>query len=638
MVAMNDIREHKEFGRFYYSLSSIFLCCFFFFYVWLRVNPKLIFHNQSPIFVVSWSFFINRTGELGGSLYYLAEMFAQLFYFPWLGALILTLVAMTVSLLTKIYLQNLTGQRIVTVHLIPLLFILALQNRYEHSLALNLGVLIGLASAVLYLRLRLDKPVVRFSTFVILSLILYYTTVAPYLLFACLAVISEVRKAKRPLLGALFVVITPFIPLIVSAFILDLFPADAYKRILPQEYDYRTPLSLLGLYASFPVIALALLFWHKALEAKARVESDKGVLSEDVEKRSSPESLHSKVLRNPMGKWAVQTFFIIFLALLCAFGSFERRIKRLVEIDLFATDGQWEEVLDRARYLSPESMTHFAWHDINRSLFHLQKLPYEMFSYPQSSEIHMFLPPEKLSETMHKCLKFSDLLYDLGLVNESEHLAYEALSSYGNHPLVLKRLILTNMLKGRIEAARVFLNLLEKYPLHRQWTGYYRSYINTGILDEPGLAHTHSIMLGTDHPGEPFAPETALNWLLEGNRRNRMAFEYLMAHYLLKGQFANILANIARLNDFDYQGIPTHYEEAILLYIQMTGDQYPNLRGRRIREETIERFREFNRLLAENINNMETALEVLSKDYEDTYWFYCAFSLGLLNPDYLKGS
>jgi hypothetical protein len=64
--------------------------------------------------------------------------------------------------------------------------------------------------------------------------------------------------------------------------------------------------------------------------------------------------------------------------------------------------------------------------------------------------------------------------------------------------------------------------------------------------------------------GEPI--DQTLAALLKRNPRNKMAFEYLMACYLVTGQVDKIVANVGKLREFGYERIPPLYEEAILIY------------------------------------------------------------------------
>ena len=113
--------------------------------------------------------------------------------------------------------------------------------------------------------------------------------------------------------------------------------------------------------------------------------------------------------------------------------------------------------------------------------------------------------------------------------------------------------------------------------------------------------------------------EEMLMALLMHNNRNRMAFEYLMAHYLLTGQLDKIAQNISALEHFGYERIPEHYAEAVLLESQMTG-RPPHLFGWTIEADVQSRFREFVRLTSGPGNDPDAAAKVAAGTYYD-YFF-----------------
>ena len=100
-----------------------------------------------------------------------------------------------------------------------------------------------------------------------------------------------------------------------------------------------------------------------------------------------------------------------------------------------------------------------------------------------------------------------------------------------------------------------------------------------------------------------------------------MAFEYFMAYCLLEGQVGRFVKNLRRLNDYDYPGIPRYFEEAMLIYNQITGGRGVTLQGREISEQTIRKFNDFNRIKAKYKNDKTAARRELMK-YRDTYWYY----------------
>lgn len=114
--------------------------------------------------------------------------------------------------------------------------------------------------------------------------------------------------------------------------------------------------------------------------------------------------------------------------------------------------------------------------------------------------------------------------------------------------------------------------------------------------------------------------EKILLCLLEENSKNKMAFEYLMAWYMLTRQLDKFVRNIRRLDDFDYPDIPRHYEEAVLLYTFAKKKQV-DLNGRRIRLDSRRRFARFNHILSLHGSNAQAAFDSLA-DYWDSYFFY----------------
>jgi hypothetical protein len=57
-----------------------------------------------------------------------------------------------------------------------------------------------------------------------------------------------------------------------------------------------------------------------------------------------------------------------------------------------------------------------------------------------------------------------------------------------------------------------------------------------------------------------------------------MAFEYLMALYLLAGDLESFSRNIDRAKDFGYVFLPRHWSEALALYIDLVKSDDRNLR------------------------------------------------------------
>ena len=105
-----------------------------------------------------------------------------------------------------------------------------------------------------------------------------------------------------------------------------------------------------------------------------------------------------------------------------------------------------------------------------------------------------------------------------------------------------------------------------------------------------------------------------------------MAFEYLMACYLLTAQLDKFVQNLSRLDDFDYPKIPRLYEEAILIY-QIATDRKVDLKGHQISLESRQRFERINQTFDRYMRNKQAAFDEMAKDYGNSYFFYYTYGV-----------
>jgi hypothetical protein len=131
----------------------------------------------------------------------------------------------------------------------------------------------------------------------------------------------------------------------------------------------------------------------------------------------------------------------------------------------------------------------------------------------------------------------SDLYLELGRVNDSQRWANEALAMEGETPRVLERLAQTYILNGNVETARTFVLALEKVPFQAARAQRYIAALDQdpGMRSDPLVARIRPLMLRKDYVGD-WSTEQILQQCLEANPSNRMAFEYLLAHYLLTSE------------------------------------------------------------------------------------------------------
>jgi hypothetical protein len=147
------------------------------------------------------------------------------------------------------------------------------------------------------------------------------------------------------------------------------------------------------------------------------------------------------------------------------------------------------------------------------------------------------------------------------------------------------------------------------------------------LAEDGELARLRSLRVTTDQPGgSPSA--LLLQQLLQANPRNRMAFEYLMAHYLLSMKPENIVPHLDRLAAFNILELPRHLQEALLAYqrhVLLESKRTVNLRGQTFRPEIQRRFERFLEILTSFQGNAEAARAIMARELGDTYWYYSLY-------------
>ena len=505
--------------------------------------------REFPCFRKSAEFLAGFLPYPGGPVRYLAAFLSQLYYWSWLGSLIVTLLAGLLCLATCGVFQALGGTRVRALYFIPAIFLLALYSLYGHLLAAVLALLTALLFVNIYARWAPRSAWLRLPAFLLLSAAVCYLAAGAYLVFAVLCGILELLTLRRPLLGACYVACVVGVPWLAEKCVFPVSTLEASVRLLPVYLTQRPtiPSLLLGLCLFCPVVGLL-------IAMRARFGGG----------RSQPiESAASRALL----KRAVESPLLIILAAIPVCFSLDTGLRSYFRMESWASRGRWPEILGEADRLSLPQYNLAINYEVNRALYHTGQMPDGLFQYVQHTDGLVSISPTAGGEA-------GDIWLELGDVAEAELLACEALEMDGERPRNLQRLALINMAKGETEAARAFLAALALDPVRGQIgkRGLERLQADPQLAADPEVQRLRALRPTRD-TGEYGAVEDKLLALLAANKRNRMAFEYLMSQYLLSCRLDEFVLNIRRLDDFDYPSIPRVYEEAILVYMAATGKQ-----------------------------------------------------------------
>lgn len=603
-------------------MRDLIFSTLFYLYLWLGVDLRLIYNaggrvSNVPVFYRGWDFLEKFLSYPGGPVEYAAAFLSQLFCIDWAGVSAVTVLAWLIYVCTDSIIKTIKATSLRWVRFIPPILFLVLYTLYIHHLIFTVALLAALLFVCLYLKTAPKSALYNLVYFIVLSVILYYIAGGAYLLFAAICAIYELLFARRRQLGLLYLLLAAVIPYAIGILILGMSTNDAFGNLLP--FSWKT------IFFGFPTKAIKILYaiylflpaamlWQglRGDKPKASAE-DSGEPKKTTEEKESAKAIFSQVVDSRM-------LFVVILFV--ALFTYKNPLKPIFAIDYYAYEGNWPKVLSTAQR-HPDG--NVAAHAANRALYHTGRLGYDMFRYPQNPDA-IFLNIRRYDYIYW--LRF-DTYIGLGYTSMAEFDLIEALGTYGDRPMVLKRLALVNMIKNNTGAARTYLGALGKTLFDSDWANDYlaRMESDPNLSNDKEIQRLRSEMIKDDYA---FASPTSrlstkiLAEPLEKNKNNRMAFEYLMTYYLLTKQLDKFAENIGRLNDFDYKEIPRLYEEAILLYRSM--GKTVELGKREISSQSQERFNKFrDTYFGKYEKDKNAALSELTKNYGDSYLFYYVY-------------
>ncbi len=613
------------------TIKGFVFFALFYFYLWLVVEPKLIYHGGGeitdfPVFYTGWAFFNEIFWVPGGIIKYLGAFLSQFLYISWAGSLVLTLHALAFYVCTDFILQTIGAKRLRIISFFVPILLLITYNKYTYHFTTTTALLAGLAFTVCYLKLRPEKTFLHgLLLFLVLSALLYFIAGGAYLVFALICGVYEMFYRSRWLTG-----ITYFLSVVVLGYVLGVLffgvsLVDVYSDLLPFSWKilYFPERKLLieyiyALYLFLPLIVfVGGLHYLFAGRRRSSVENRSSKKKPSEKLPGLDEKKLSCRLKSPLILETVLLFVITFLV---AFFSIDRKRKVLFEVDYYAYTRQWDKILQVA---PPFSTNSYIGHNLILALQHLGRLPSELFSYHQHPRNLVLTGKENMRQYWRKISVF----YELGAVNSAECELVEAMEVYGARPQILKRLALVRLAKGDLNSARTYLGTLSRTLIYSKWAETYLELIDSdpNLTSDKEVQRLRNSMPLEDDASVTMPVESIFYNCLKRNRSNKMAFEYLMVWYMFTKKLEKFVENIGRLNDFNYPGIPRYYEEALLAYMYVNKKRV-KIAGYEISSQSQNLFNRFLMTADKYGTNERAAFAELSQKFGDTYFFYYVYA------------
>ncbi len=576
------------------SLTILLTFLISFFYLYIFGNYLFHYQENISLFVFSDHYFHLFLTKPGGLLQYTGNFLSQGYGYPMYGSLILSLFfTLLVIALIKIN-RKLNPERTLSyiLVLLPSCLLLLTQLNFNWAIWNNIGILLSVSYFLL--SLCSGKKEIRILILMIFPLFYYFAGLFAWVFVGIYTIynLSFNRGRKRFVYPAI----------LISIALLTLILSKKYVFIQPMDVLLYSPFSLqeqfvhqeiLYMLAGFVIFYPLLIKF--SIYIKARFKPDKFFPLTSV----------------------LATFFITAFFLL---KWYDPKIARLFEMEQSVYNQDWDDVIRQQETQRLSNIV--AEYYYNLALAEKGQLCDRMFFGPQNFGTKSLMVPWDSKGGINNLDRGIYFFYTVGLINEAHRWAYESLVVQGYRPENLKLLVKTDLINGHYKTARKYINILKKTFRYRSWAKKYESMLNHPelILSDPELSEKRKIFPEKDFQISIRNPQSNLFLLLNSNPGNKVAFEYLLAWFMLEKNIDALAGEVSHIKDFPYSKLPRHVEEALLIYKQKTGS-LPDFGTLKISEKTINRFSLFNRFDG-------PAQGIQKKPYDNeknSFWFYYYF-------------
>ncbi|MBN2714837.1 MAG: hypothetical protein JXX14_03215 [Deltaproteobacteria bacterium] len=570
-------------------------------FIWAIMDFQIRHHSRRRPFLFDGDFIAPFLRYVAGPIDCLASLVTQLYFYPWLGALIIFAVLVTIFISTTVVLlsfrqmsEKSVERPFFQVAVLPAamgLFLLA-----QHiSVFPLLSFAFSLGMAAVYVGCSFLSVKMRPALFAGMAIIVSYVSGGTVLLLTLICALYEFFRQRQRLPALGYLVFGASIHFVICTVLFE--PNRMLQFFIGAPLEASSPdfhpLETIW-YAIVPVVIVGTVY-AKHLQRVIRVLRVSGIVA------------------------------VCLMGAVMADYRFNRYDPMV--LDYYAEKGDWDNALDYAqRYSSKASI--MTAHIVNHALYHTGRLPDDMFDFPQFRDgrvLFLGVGDKEQDISSRAANRRSDVYYHLGRIDQAERWANEVLSSQGFHGFVLRRLVSINVLKNRPRAARVYAGVMQKTITHRSQANELIAQFNNGELlkTDDEISDIRRLLPKVDYVGEWTARDLLTQQLREAPD-NQMAFEYLMAHFLITGNINEFGRNVHRVESFGYQALPRAYEEACVVYMLATGKRPPDL-GLNVQEDTLERFRRFMAVIEKYDRDQRQAWDILQPDFGNTYWFFKVF-------------
>ena len=211
------------------------------------------------------------------------------------------------------------------------------------------------------------------------------------------------------------------------------------------------------------------------------------------------------------------------------------KAEKVMQYDFMASHQQWNRIIETANKEKPNNQIGVTVQ--NLALAMRGVLLDQMQNYNQNG-IAGLLPDVQSDATSP--MPTAEAFYQLGMINVAQRTVFEAqeaILDFQKSGRCYKRLAQTNLINGNYEVARKYLMALQKTLFYREWANETLSLLGdeVAIAKHPEYGRLRKWAYKDNFFFSDHVTPEMLECLYSGCTDNSMAYQYLMAYYMLTG-------------------------------------------------------------------------------------------------------
>ena len=506
----------------------------------LAYPHHLHYQEQFQLFLFDGNYAWDIVRLPGGIADLLGRFCTQFFLYAWSGAFIIALLLSIVQLLTL----RLAGWgRFYGLSFVPS-FLLWLYLLDENALLGGVwAVLLTLLTSWVFDKL---SGKLRDVLLVVAVPVLYWVAGPISVLFLLL---QALRFKSHKLYYGVFVLFA--IMLVVLAYYIPVPASSLWFGI--HYHRYPTVFPILLWVAALSVFVLALLMSIPSANTQhptpnTLTSTPSTLTSNPSTLTSNPSTLTSNPSTLTSNLSTLTSFAIVAVCMGCfVWKNANFKAEKIMGYDFMACHQQWNRIIETINAEKPNNQIGVTVQ--NLALAMRGMLANHGGEYSQNG-IAGLLPDVDRDATSP--MPTAEAFYQLGMINVAQRTVFEAqeaILDFQKSARCYKRLAQTNLINGDYEVARKYLHALQKTLFYSDWANETLALLGNekAIANHPEYGHLRKFAYNEDFYFSDHVTPEMLESLYYKNRDNRLAYEYLIAYYMLTGdrdRYARFLQTI----------------------------------------------------------------------------------------------